>query len=301
MAVTGVLLGVGSVSLAQDVSLPSSAERTFDIIQDPGVYALPIGVWTAEAGLPTRRIEGRISVEAWRLENAGATPFQMAAPLRDDLSNAGFEIVLDCAATQCGGFDFRFATTVLPAPEMFVDLTDFHVISGLSPEGAVSILTSRDDRKGYVQIIRAGTGAARGATDTKAAPVLGSAAKDIATTLEAQGHVVLRDLVFQTGSSSLGDGTVASLDALAAYLVANPKRQILFVGHTDAVGSLEGNQALSRKRAQAAVDYLRKRHNIPAAQIGANGVGFLSPRASNLTAEGRETNRRVEAVLISTK
>jgi OOP family OmpA-OmpF porin len=35
--------------------------------------------------------------------------------------------------------------------------------------------------------------------------------------------------------------------------------------------------------------------------VMADGVGFLAPRASNLTEEGRNANRRVEAVLISTE
>jgi OOP family OmpA-OmpF porin len=37
------------------------------------------------------------------------------------------------------------------------------------------------------------------------------------------------------------------------------------------------------------------------AQVASDGVGYLSPVASNLTAAGREANRRVEAVLISTE
>jgi outer membrane protein OmpA-like peptidoglycan-associated protein len=35
--------------------------------------------------------------------------------------------------------------------------------------------------------------------------------------------------------------------------------------------------------------------------VSAQGVGFLAPVVSNLTELGRTANRRVEAVLISTK
>ena len=93
----------------------------------------------------------------------------------------------------------------------------------------------------------------------------------------------------------------AILDQLAAYLKARPDRVIVFVGHTDATGSLAANQALSLRRATSAVDYLRDRHGITRAQISADGVGYLSPIATNLTEEGRIKNRRVEAVLISTE
>jgi OOP family OmpA-OmpF porin len=121
---------------------------------------------------------------------------------------------------------------------------------------------------------------------------------DVVAELERLGHVVLADLDFASGSASLGDGPVQSLDVIVAYLNANPTRQITFVGHTDATGSLEANIALSRRRAEAARAYVSAR-GVSNAQVAADGVGFLSPRATNLTVAGRETNRRVEAVLIS--
>ena len=39
----------------------------------------------------------------------------------------------------------------------------------------------------------------------------------------------------------------------------------------------------------------------PDVQIRADGVGFLAPRASNLTDSGRTQNRRVEVILTSTQ
>ncbi|WP_425099850.1 OmpA family protein [Tropicibacter sp. S64] len=292
---------------AQDLSLPAGASLTREVTQEAGAYDLPIAPWTADGGLPTRRIEGAVTAQSWRIEGSGLTPLQLIAPLRDQLTGAGYEIVLDCLARACGGFDFRFDTLVLPAPQMFVDLTDYIAVSAVSETGgAVSLIASRDATSAYLQIIRAGTG---GQTRANGAPVRPAVSQspgtaetgDVVTRLETAGHAILHDMVFQTGSSSLGDGTVPSLDTIAAYLKANPARTVLFVGHTDAIGSLAGNQALSRKRAASAVTYLRQRHGIPESQIGAEGVGYLSPVASNLTSEGREANRRVEAVLISTE
>jgi OOP family OmpA-OmpF porin len=297
-------LCAGSVG-AQDLRLPPGALQTFDTVQSPGAYALPIGPWAA-GQIPVQRVEGRVEVAAWHIPGATQTPFQLAQPLRDTLTAAGFEILLDCRARACGGFDFRFGTLVLPAPEMFVDLTSYHFISAFSNDlGAVSILTSRDQRQGYIQIVRAGTDGQDDLT-TSAPPVpagprpVPPGIGGLVTTLESKGHVILTDLVFRSGSTDLGAGSIASLDTLAAYLKANPARQILFVGHTDAPGSLDANRSVSLRRAQAAVTYLRDRHDVPADRIGAEGAGYLSPVATNLTPEGREANRRVEAVLIST-
>ena len=40
---------------------------------------------------------------------------------------------------------------------------------------------------------------------------------------------------------------------------------------------------------------------VEAGRIAAEGVGFLAPRATNQTDEGRQKNRRVEAVVTSTR
>ncbi|MFW2543415.1 OmpA family protein [Primorskyibacter sp. 2E107] len=293
-------------AMAQDLSLPQGSVLTREFTQEAGAYDLPVGVWQREAGVPTRRVEGTITAQSWRIEATSLTPFQLVAPLREQLIADGYDIVLDCTARACGGFDFRFGTLVLPAPQMFVDLTDYIALSALAEEGdAVSMIASRDATSAYLQIIRAGGGVEEAETRTDAVPVPGTggdgASEDVVTRLETRGHAILHDMIFETGTSALGNGAVPSLDSIAAYLKANPSRRVLFVGHTDAVGSLQGNQALSRKRAASAVSYLQTRHGIPEAQIGADGVGYLSPVASNLTAEGREENRRVEAVLISTE
>ncbi len=292
-------------ALAQGLSLPQGAVLTATEVTDPGSYALPIKPWSPEIGLTTSRIEGRIEQQAWRIDSAGLTALQLLAPLRDQLLEQGFTLKMDCAAKDCGGFDFRFGTVVLPSPAMYVDVTNYQFAALTGPDGgAVTLLASRARNSGYVQIIRAGFAADTSVT-ADAAPIVSNTSPppeptgSIPEQLEARGHVVLRDMIFATGASTLGDQAVASLDALAAYLKTNPTRQIVFVGHTDATGSLEVNQTISRRRAQAAVDYLRNRHDIPAGQISANGVGYLAPLASNLTQEGRDTNRRVEAVLIS--
>ncbi|MCR9113710.1 MAG: OmpA family protein, partial [Rhodobacteraceae bacterium] len=39
----------------------------------------------------------------------------------------------------------------------------------------------------------------------------------------------------------------------------------------------------------------------PRQQLEAGGMGYLSPLTTNLTPEGREANRRVEAVLLNTE
>jgi OOP family OmpA-OmpF porin len=84
------------------------------------------------------------------------------------------------------------------------------------------------------------------------------------------------------------------LDKLAGD-VQNGKRFFIAVeGYTDATGSKEYNEALSRRRADAVVQYLVAKHNIPIYRIHMVGLGKERPveEATNKTA--RAKNRRVE-------
>jgi OOP family OmpA-OmpF porin len=270
-------------------------------VDSSGSYDLPIAAWSEETGIPVATLEGEIRHQAWRISGAGITTGQVLGPIRDQLLEAGFDIIFECSARSCGGFDFRFGTEVLRAPNMYVDLSDYRFLSAKAPDAtqALSLLVSRDAETVFVQLIEVGP-PGRPAVSVSNAPsiVIPEDAGDVVAQLERTGHVVLADLDFASGSASLGDGQVQSLDAIVAYLSANPTRQITFVGHTDATGSLEANIALSRERARSARQYVVNR-GVKPAQVAADGVGYLSPRSTNLTEAGRESNRRVEAVLIS--
>ena len=102
-------------------------------------------------------------------------------------------------------------------------------------------------------------------------------------------------------SATLNEGDYASLAAVAAWLQANPDGTIALVGHTDASGSLAANTALSERRAEAVAEVLVETYGADRNRIAAEGVGFLAPRATNQTEEGRQKNRRVEVIVTSTR
>lgn len=288
---------------AQQLALPSGSNSTASETADPDSYALPVGPW-AEGYIPTKQIEGRITKQAWRIESTGLTTLQILAPLRDQLTDAGYEILYECTDRICGGFDFRFGMDVLRAPDMYVDLTDYRYLAAANADATrhVSLLASRSAGASFVQIVRTGpSGSSAGKATTSAPRLLSGDTRDLAVELEQAGHVVLSDLQFETGSSSLGAGPFDSLQTLADYLKSNPTRRIALVGHTDSVGSLDGNIALSRRRAASVVDRLNKTYGVPRNQLDAQGMGYLAPITTNLTPEGREANRRVEAILTSTE
>ena len=277
----------------------------------PGSYALPTGAFDGKV-VPSRQVEGALDQRAFRLDAPGATTLAVLAPLRDQVVAEGYEIIFECEASACGGFDFRFNTDVLPEPDMHVDLSDFRFLSALRGKEAVSILVSRSAGAAYVQITRiddtplpAVTEATTVELDDSATPravaEASTPATAIAAELDSVGSAVLDDLVFASGAATLADGDYPSLAAVAAWLEANPDGTIALVGHTDASGSLAANTALSERRAEAVAEVLIDRFTVDPARVEAKGVGFLAPRASNQTEEGRQKNRRVEVIVTSTR
>ena len=312
-----VLVAVFAVILplqagATDVQLPEGAALTRDRVELEGTYEMPIGAWHEDSAVPAMSLAGRVVRQAWRFGGTGMSSYQILLNLRSQLADAGYQIVYECAETVCGGFDFRFGTEVIGEPDMHVDLGDYRYLAAIlpgDPTEAVSLLVSRSASAGFVQVIHVGPDEASDVTvepqaSTKAEP--GSAmpavlSDDIGTAMERVGRFILADLVFATGSSELGPGGYTSLTELAGYLAANPEKRVALVGHTDAEGSLAGNISLSKRRAASVMDRLVNDFAVNPAQLEAEGIGYLSPIASNQSDDGRTQNRRVEAILVSTE
>jgi OOP family OmpA-OmpF porin len=227
----------------------------------------------------------------------------IARSLRED----GAEILLACADTTCGGFDFRRRLDLGRSPEMLVDIGNFHYVAAREAEDTLAVTVSRGGDTLFVHAvaIRASDASVPLVAAPAAAPPEAIAApppaEDMASRiarLPETGAVTLDDLSFRTGASELSGRDYPSLIALASFLADNPKRRIVLVGHTDMVGSLEGNIALSRARAEAVRAYLIEAQGVEPERVTARGIGYLAPRATNETAAGREANRRVEALLL---
>ncbi|WP_341233154.1 OmpA family protein [uncultured Sulfitobacter sp.] len=298
------LLALAMPAAAVELSLPQSARLTVERNTGPDSYVAPIGPF-ADGALNTVTVEGNVARSAWRLEALGLTPLQVLRPLRSQLTEAGYDIVLDCGAVACGGFDFRFATETMPGPNMYVNIRSYQFVTAVqgplsAPTSIVTVLASTAASSAYVQIIQAdAVKAAQVPNEGIQVPVATADGNTLADALLGQGHAVLGGLDFTSGTATLGDAGAGALERLAAFLKDQPTVRIALVGHTDSVGSLQPNIALSRSRAAAVRDRLIERYDIPPAQIEAEGMGYLAPVASNLTAQGREDNRRVEAVLLS--
>lgn len=100
------------------------------------------------------------------------------------------------------------------------------------------------------------------------------------------------DIRFETGKSNLYPSSYAYLDKLAK-IIKETGVSIEVAGHTDNVGTHDFNMRLSKDRALAVVNYLKKA-GVPKNQLSYSFYGETMPIRDNATEAGRSINRRVE-------
>jgi len=92
---------------------------------------------------------------------------------------------------------------------------------------------------------------------------------------------------------------IEDIKRVADFLKANPTFHGTIEGGTDAVGSEDYNMGLSERRAESVKKVLVDKYEIDPARLKTVGYGKVKPIATNLTAEGRQLNRRAVRVYCS--
>jgi outer membrane protein OmpA-like peptidoglycan-associated protein len=105
-------------------------------------------------------------------------------------------------------------------------------------------------------------------------------------------------LMFDVNKYDLRTASQENLTKLAAILNKYPDTNILVEGHTDSTGTREINMPLSENRAKAVAHYLATL-NVQSARFTVHGYGPDQPLGDNATAEGRQTNRRVDLAIMA--
>jgi outer membrane protein OmpA-like peptidoglycan-associated protein/tetratricopeptide (TPR) repeat protein len=116
--------------------------------------------------------------------------------------------------------------------------------------------------------------------------------------IEANAHIVLKNVFFDTKKTELKPESITELDNVVKLMNENPHIKILISGYTDNVGKPADNLALSKGRAVAAVNYLLNK-GIKNERLNFKGNGEASPVADNKTEKGRALNRRTELSIVS--
>ena len=109
-------------------------------------------------------------------------------------------------------------------------------------------------------------------------------------------------ITFDSGQATFTPQAVDQLQQLMRDLLVASSTAVEIHGHTDSLGTPQGNMALSEARAFAVKEWMEAQSsvNFPAGRIRVFSHGQENPVASNATPEGRAQNRRVEIVLGTT-
>jgi outer membrane protein OmpA-like peptidoglycan-associated protein len=237
-----------------------------------------------------RRLEGRVTRIAYRT-GPGRSIVEVSRNFESQLARAGFETLLACDADACGGIPFAEAVDTLPIPQMWVDGFDYRYYAGRKADGPretyAAVLVSRNNEDVTAQLVVAVVGELENRMVDAAGMAKG---------LQEKGHIAIYGILFDTDQAVIKPESRATLDEMAKLLRAQPRLNVVIVGHTDSQGAFDHNMTLSRRRAEAVAAELTRSYHIAAARLRTAGVGYLAPVGSNASDEGRALNRRVELV-----
>jgi outer membrane protein OmpA-like peptidoglycan-associated protein len=107
--------------------------------------------------------------------------------------------------------------------------------------------------------------------------------------------IIIPNLLFDLAKANVKPEVAIILDSIILKLQQKSFAFINITGHTDTIGSASANQQLSQARAESIKNYLAQKLSVQ--KITAVGKGALAPIANNITAQGRQQNRRVEIVI----
>lgn len=123
--------------------------------------------------------------------------------------------------------------------------------------------------------------------------------KDTVANLDDYKPVGQATVNFKFNSDKLDNDAKQQLDQMATGQSQYKRFFVAVEGFTDSTGPSDYNNALSRRRADAVVQYLVAQHNIPVYRIHTVGLGKDKPLDDAKTRVARAKNRRVEVTLFS--
>ncbi len=113
---------------------------------------------------------------------------------------------------------------------------------------------------------------------------------------EAVPERITLNVLFDTGKAVVKTGYYKEIQKVVDFMTNHPTATAVIEGHTDSIGKAAANVKLSQRRADAIKKILVEKYKISKSRIKAVGYGPKNPIADNKTADGRQKNRRVEAV-----
>jgi OOP family OmpA-OmpF porin len=112
---------------------------------------------------------------------------------------------------------------------------------------------------------------------------------------------IVLNVEFDSDKAVVKDKYKNEIKKVSDFMKKYPNTTAVIEGHTDNTNTAEYNQKLSEARANSVRQYLINNFGINASRLTAAGYGLTMPIASNSTEEGKQKNRRVQAVIKAIK
>ncbi|MCB1757701.1 MAG: OmpA family protein [Gammaproteobacteria bacterium] len=251
-------------------------------------------------------VEGAVTSHIYKRPD-NVSSYEVYRSYLKTLEDSGFELLLGCREQECNA-KRNVANTYRQSSPLFKTRaykiiqkqsgTDIYLTSYANHY--ISAKKAADGKTHYVMVIVSDKENLYSVDTLEVAGLeegtVSISTKMLTDKIASEGKVVLSGIFFDTGKDTITAASAPALETIAQYLKENPSEAFYVVGHTDDTGQLDGNIALSGKRARAVIESL-KTFGVDTGRLSGHGVGPFSPAASNASENGRDDNRRVELVL----
>lgn len=102
---------------------------------------------------------------------------------------------------------------------------------------------------------------------------------------------------FDLNKADVKEKYLGAIEEAAKFMKDNPEATAVIEGHADNLGNYEYNIKLSERRAENVKNIMVDKFGVEASRLSTKGYGYTKPIATNKTAEGRQKNRRIDAVI----
>lgn len=269
---------------------------------------LPTGPLSKGKLTTTQPVEGQLQRRLY-VAPEGTSPLDLFRNYTNALDGAGFVTLFECAGRDCGSGNALLGKTVIYGSDRKLKNLKAKSEFALNIDGEEYFRAARSaDGTRHVAIYVAqnksagisGQASGRAAVhiDLITAAALEARMIDAAAMAKGimdEGHVAVDNVYFDFGTANLSPTAAPAIAEMAKLLTDNPNLRVFIVGHTDWVGDVAANQALSQARAASVVAALAVA-GVAKERLAPIGVGMYAPRAANSSDAGRALNRRVELV-----
>lgn len=232
---------------------------------------------------------------------------KLVEDLRLDLKEA--KTTIDFKDQAIGSLEKQLADCKEQRDKQLTQVGDLTVLSKSANENIGETLNQLRNKDRYIQMLQAARSKADSinlalAVNLKGVLKQGLDDKDI--TIEVDKTVVMINLsdsmLYKSGQYDLTPRAGEVLDKIAKVVRTRPELEVMVEGYTDNVpienACIKDNWDLSVKRATSVVRALQETYGIDPNRLIAAGRGQFNSLTTNMTSQGRSTNRRTRIILM---